>query len=173
MAINLLPTNLVAQGPVVKIADTLKKIVTVGFAVFILAAIVVSAYYLINFFTLRTSLSKQESLKTNLESLAQTEQRVFLTKDRLNKINAVLKVESADKNLEKLEQFLSVASQNVNISEAQISARNTEVSIIAKSSSALTSFMGNLVTAETFKTINLKSFSFNPISGYFITVEIN
>ena len=173
MAINLLPTNLVAQGPVIKIANTLKQIVTIGFSVFILAVIIVAAYYLINFFTLRTSLTKQEALKTNIKALEQTEQKVFLIKDRLDKIKIALGVDSADKNLEKLEGFLTLISQNVIISEAQISSKNTEVSIIAKSSSALTSFMGSLMTAEVFKTINLTSFGFNPVNGYFITVEVN
>jgi hypothetical protein len=173
MAINLLPTNLVAQGPVVKIANTLKKIVIAGFSIFILAVVIIVAYYLINFFTLRSSLAKQEVLKTNIKALGQTEQKVFLIKDRLDKIKIVLGAESADKNLEKLEGFLSLISQNVIISEAQISSKNTEVSIIAKSSSALTSFMGSLMTTEVFKTINLTSFGFNPVNGYFITVEVN
>ncbi len=173
MAINLLPTNLVAQGPVIKITNTLKQIVTIGFSVFILAVIMVAAYYLINFFTIKNSLTKQESLKNNIKALEQTEQKVFLIKDRLDKIKIASGVESADKNLEKLEGFLSLISQNVIISEAQISSKNTEVSIIAKSSDALTSFMGSLMATEVFKTIDLTSFGFNPVNGYFITVEVN
>lgn len=173
MAINLLPTNLVAQAPVVKFANTLKKIVTAGFSIFILAGLIVGSYYLVNYFTIRTSLTKQEALKTNIKALEQTEQKVFLTKDRLEKIKIALGLESADKNLEKLEKFLPIVSQSVTISEAQISSKSTEISVIARSSDALTSFMGNLVTTDIFKTIDLTSFGFNPVNGYFITVEVN
>lgn len=173
MAINLLPTNLVAQAPVSKFANLLKKITTLGFVLFILAITVVGAYYLINYFTISSSVNKQTILKEQIKSLEQTEQKVFLAKDRLDKIKTALNIESADKNLEKLENFYSAIAGTVTISEADITSKKTEISVVARNSSFLTTFLGNLTTSDLFKTINLTSFGFNSSNGYFITVEIN
>jgi hypothetical protein len=172
-AINLLPTDLSPKGSIAKISEIIKNSSIVGLVLVIVSAIGVIAFLTITSFQIRNSNTKQDQLKTGIKSLEQTEQRLVLTKDRLKHADEVLGIETAVGAIEDLNLFFSTLPEEVAIREAQIAASKTELSLVAKNSSALTKVLASLIATNYYENIKLTSFAFNTSSGYTISVNFS
>jgi len=171
-AINLLPTDLSPKSSVARVSQVIKNIGIVA-----LVVVVISALGLIGFFTyisfqLRSSTSNQEQLKANIQSLEQTEQRLVLTRDRLNNAKKVLANETAAGALEDIASLFSVLPAGVQIREADISASKTEMSLVANSSSGLAQTLASILATDYYENIKLSSFAFNSNVGYVLTLVL-
>ena len=173
MAINLLPTDLAPSSPVHKMADVMKRVgigATVAFILFLLA----SGVYLIIISTqLRSSNTAQEQLISSIQSLEQTEQRVVLVKDRLQKAKTILGEKTAKTSLGDFETFQQGLPDAVVLTEVEISPDRSEATLLTSSSASLVQVMGTLFALDLYDKVQLKSFGFTPISGYLVTLEFN
>lgn len=171
-AVNLLPTDLSPKSSAARISNFLKRASLAG-----LVLLVVSAAGLIGFFVfvslqVRSSTSRQEQLKTTIESLNQTEQRLILTKDRLEKAKEVLGKETSMENVEKLGSLFTNVPEGIDLRGAEVSATKTELSFIARSSPGLTQILATILAGDYYKSVRLTSFSFNPTTGYVVSLDL-
>lgn len=170
--INLLPEELEVKGPIAQGIETLKKIVILLAAVFLVIGGALGAYALILVFQIRDSQTAQENLKTQIASLEQAEQQLVLVKDRIAKARPLVEADDAKSNLDRLGSFLTNLPAGVNFTEGEIDLEKTEISFNANSSLGLSSLLSSLSAAQAFDTITLQSFSFNPNTGYLVSLEL-
>lgn len=170
-AINLLPTDLAPKGEVVKAANTIKSLIVGALAVFLITVFGLIGYLLVGVFEIRNSETKQEQLKVSIRTLEQSEQRLVLLKDRLAKVKLAFSSESADEEAENIQTVLSAAT-SVGISELELKPLSIEVSVVAQSSSQLSSFLSFLENSDIFENIKVSSFGFNPTAGYIVSMEL-
>ena len=88
--INLLPTDLAPRPSVIRVSGIVKRILVVGFIIFILAGAIAAALYLFYSRELSDSKAKVSELKTNIKALEVTETRLILVRDRLEKAGLIL-----------------------------------------------------------------------------------
>lgn len=172
-AINLLPTDLSPKSSIAKISQAIKSISIAGLSAIVLGAIGIIAFLIISSLQMRNSQSRQEQLKSNIQSLEQTEQRLVLTKDRLKYANSVLGKETATESIDEMALLFSTLPDDVEVRESQITSVKTEISIIAKSSSGLTKTLASLLATEYFENIKLTSFAFNINTGYIVGITLS
>lgn len=172
-AINLLPTDLSPKSSIAKAAQIIKNTSIVGLVLVVVSAIGVIAFLTTTSFQIRNSKTEQDQLKAGIKSLEQTEQRLVLTKDRLKYAEEILGKEAAVPALKDLNLLISSLPEEVNIRETQITATKTELSLIAKNSTALTQVLASLVVTDYYEKIVLTSFAFNISTGYVVGVEFS
>jgi hypothetical protein len=131
-----------------------------------------SSFYVINSFELKNLEAKEKTLIENIKSLGQTEQSFFLIRDRLSKIKMVLAEDSTNKSLENLTLLLGVFPAAATINEVDITAKKADISFTVSGSSLLVQIFASVVSSDFYKNIYLKSFGYNPSSGYAITLEV-
>jgi len=170
--INLLPTDLSKKSPLGKLQRNIKQITTVATSIFIVILIFVGVYLLILSSQITRSKSNQESLKASLAALEQTEQGIILVKDRLKNISSVLALSTANKGVENLNILNSAIPNGAILSEADILTEKTEVTYQVQLSSDLVGLIETISSTDFYKKILLKSFSYNPKTGYLVSLEL-
>lgn len=165
--INLLSsTNLAPKPGVVKTSNNLKVaavVLTIGF--FVIVFLMVS-FFIFNAISLRNSVNKQAQLTNSIKSLELVEQQYVLVKDRAQKIEAVYKEGNAIDDLDNFVNLISSIPDGAAISAGNVSVGSIETQILVYNSAALTQTFSTIVTDENYDTVTLKSFSFDPKSGY-------
>ncbi len=169
MAINLLPGDLSPRGPVVRISNFIRSLAVISFSILILVALGIGALFVLNTIQIKSVTSQNEELKNSIRSLEKTEQGVVLIKDRLTKAKMVLAQESGKEEVEGLAKLYSSIEGIGEMAEAIVSRNAAEVTFIAPSSLVLSQLMGTIITQDSFKNIELMSFTFNPNAGYVLS----
>lgn len=170
-SINLLPTALLPNPSVLKLSKLLKTLVTLFLVLFVIVAAGVSGYFLINSYTLDASLKNQEALKKSVQSLEQTEQRLFLVKDRVAKVKEIYANPSVKPDVEALSKILTVIPTDASLTEADMDKNSLDTTFMVNNSLSLTQLMANLITQNTYSRVDLLSFSFNPKLGYIVSLS--
>ena len=170
--INLLPEELSPKGSIIRLATGLKTIVLVGFVILIVVTGGLVAYLTFTSFEIKTLHEKEEQLKQQISALNESEQRLVLLKDRLEKINLVLNSDSSNQEVDKLISLYSLVPSEMRINQLEISPNNTRTDLLATNSLDLTQFMANLVVSDLYSLIKLTTFGFNPRTGYSVAFEM-
>ena len=172
MAINLIPEEVAPKGAAARLSIFLRTVSAIGLTLFILVVFGLTSYYLVNYFQLRASESRQENLKNVISSLQDTESSLILLRDRLSKVKEVYAHDSADKNINAVSQVFAQVPSGISISDFETTLKKIDMSVIAQSSLSLSQFINVLITSDIFEAVNMKSFSFNPLGGYAATLEM-
>ena len=172
-SINLLPSQLVLKGRDKVLVEGLKKFVFIGFIILIATSLIIAAYLIYLSLRIRSSVGSEEVLKSEVSSLQQTEQGLFLIKDRITRIKSIYAKESVDGQIAKLTGFIQGASADFRISEIQISAQRVNLSVIFPSSGEFGLFYKSLINANLYPNVTLKALSFNPSLGYIVSFELS
>lgn len=172
-AINLLPKELTAKGSVIKISKTLKRASVVGLSILIVAAVLITALFFLLSYQNRQTVSRQEELKQSIGVLEQTEQRLILVKDRLDKAELVLGADAATRSVEQLDDLNSILPEGVSLSAATIENGVSKITIFGNSSKVVAEFFSKLLTSDIYSQIELESFAYNPLKGYSVEFKAN
>lgn len=173
VTINLLPPQLAIKGKDKVLVEGIKKFVFAGFLILILASLVIAGYLIYLSIRIRTSVSSEEVLKNDINSQQQTEQGLFLIKDRISRIKSVYAKESADKQIATLAGFIQTAPGEFRLLEIQVSTQKATLSVAFPSSDTFGSFYKALINANLYPNVVLKAFSFNPSLGYVASFELS
>jgi|GEM_PF-5950530 len=165
--INLLPTELVPKKGAIKTSNLIKQVTTVGFTVLSIIIMGIIGYfvYLNSQFSSLERVNNQ--LVTEIEALEGTEQQFFLTKNRLKGIKEVY---SADSQLDKILQIKSSFPPEVQVSETEVSSEGIGLVFFSPNASSISKVLETIYQSELFDGVLLKSFGFNPVSGYTVTL---
>ena len=166
MAINLLSQELKPKPYVVNFAKILKKLAMVSLLVFLVGVILLVGTIFIFSQRTRAAISSQEALKREIKALQETEQRIVLIKDRIDKIESVYKEENATDGVASIREISRVIPEGTLIQEFSLEPDNTEVKVLADSLSSLAKFASGITGLGSFEKIVLKSLEFDPEKGY-------
>jgi|WetSurSiteA1Bulk_404760.scaffolds.fasta_scaffold00731_6 hypothetical protein len=168
---NLLPTELTPKGSLQKIANLIKKFSTIGFAVFIVGAVAMLSFYLINYFQLKNIVAEQKKLETSVKSLQKTEQQLILIRDRIAKAKTIWATETVIDNLNAYKKLINNLTSDIAFNDVAVDAKKTALSISINNSTSLSQFMSQLVSQNIYESIILKSFTFSQKAGYELVLE--
>ena len=170
--INLLPTDLGPSKFLLGVAYFCKKATILMSIVFFIAAIGFIVYFVIVKPKITNLSVSRDSLKESIAGLEETEQKLFLTKERIGKIKSILALYSVASDLPTVNSLVS-NSAGVGIGHAAVSEEKTAVDTTFRDSSALSSFLAFLMQIPGYKGIFLNSLSFNPVTGYSTGFELS
>ncbi|KKQ51094.1 hypothetical protein A2865_00025 [Candidatus Woesebacteria bacterium RIFCSPHIGHO2_01_FULL_39_17] len=173
MAINLLVQELKPKAYVVNFAKILKKLALVTLLIFLVGVTLLVGIITIFSQRTKTAFSNQESLKREIKALQETEQRIVLIKDRIDKVESVYKKENAGDGVSSLREIIRVIPEGVLIQAYNLEADNLEVTLAADSLSNLAKFVSGIINLESFEKIVLKSLEFDSTKGYVIKFDFN
>ncbi len=157
----------------VKLAKLINKISE--FAV--IALIVTSLSVAGLFFYYSSEVTKQTarvaSLKNKITTLSQNEQKLVLAKDRLSKIGVVQKAKSVGDEVSRFKSFSEgVSSTGSIITEANLTSKGTEVTLLSQTSESLALVLKPLSKIADYKTVVLSSLGFNAGTGFVSTINL-
>lgn len=163
--INLLPKSLGPKGSILKLANFSKKAAVIVAAVFFVFGLLIGGYLFFLNREIKSSQGRQETLKATIKNLEQTEQKLFLLKDRIAKIKIFYNLEDSQTDLQSLGGLLA-GSPSILVTKVTVIPGKITLDGTAQNSQAFGDFLGLLVLSPVYKTIDLLNFSFGPDVGY-------
>lgn len=169
--INLLPVDLSPARSVVKIAALVRKISFLLIGVFVFAGTLAVVFVLFLKIQINSSQNKQNTITQSIKSLQSTEQKFFLTRDRLSKINAAFANKDAFPKFDVMNKILSNLPAELSVDSVDIDSGRGQFAVLSKDSLAMAQFLNQLVTSGNYKKVSLDGFIFSPSRGYVLTLE--
>jgi hypothetical protein len=166
MAVNLLPKELRPKKYIVKISKVLTNVSLIALLVFIISAVTVTSVYFVISGRLKSSQEKHEELITQIKALEETEQKIVLIKDRLEKVSEMKSRVSATERVDILEDVLNISDGIATVEESTLTEDKTNILMAANSSLNLTKLLSGLLISGGFKKIEMISFDFSRDRGY-------
>jgi len=171
--INLLPKDLTPKQGVVKVTELVKKIDIIGFSVLIAALVIlIGLYFYING-KIDESKIRQENLKVEISALEETEVRLVLVKDRLQKAESVLSQDTAKDEIINLNSVTKILPEGVEIIQSTITQNTTTLIFNADNSSSLSKLLALLASSGIYRGIKLTSLKYNQLTGYSLSLELS
>jgi ATPase subunit of ABC transporter with duplicated ATPase domains len=164
--INLLPLGKKAKPQILKLSKALKKLLTVSIVVLLVTTIgLIVAYYVFSN-RLESAQTKQQESKQEIKALEQTEQRLFLLKDRLSKIEKIQSEENASEEIGIFEFVIKNFDDKTVFSSADLGEGTARIAVLTPNSIELAKFIKNLIENGDFKEVKMSSLELNYPSGY-------
>ncbi len=170
--INLIPAEMAVPARAVKVAKVINNISLVGVVVLILSIVVIGGLFFYFNSENDNLVNSISSLKSRIVSLEQNEQKLVLAKDRISKINIVQKLKSVSGEVGRFKKFSEIVASvpGAVISEANLTSKGSEVSLLAQSTDSLSGILVPLASLDEYRRITLSSLGYNPNSGYILTI---
>lgn len=164
--INLLPEAFKVTGSAVKLNKTFKKLATLSlFLLLIIVSVSIGVFFVFSQ-RLEESITRQNSLKSEIKTLEETEQRLVLVKDRLSNVGEIYSKESSSEEVIVFEDMLNQLPQGVNILSALLEGEDLNIAVRADSTTAFGSLLDTLVSSQLFSQITINSYSYSPSGGH-------
>lgn len=166
--INLIPTEMAVPARAVKLTKTINKVSIVSVIILILTSLLLGGAFFYYSLEDKKVAASVASLKSKIVSLEKSEQKLVLAKDRIEKINIVQNAKSVNNEVLKYQKFaeLVLNASGSAITEADLSSKGTEVSVLSANTSTLSLILAPLLKLTEYQKIVLTSLNFNPASGY-------
>lgn len=116
--------------------------------------------------------NNQSRLKNSIQGLEETEQRLILAKDRIQKIQTILTARTSEEKLNKHKMLIENMPSNVLLEAQNIDASRSSLELSSSNSRDLVNFMASILARDDFDSIVLENMSFNPFQGYKVRLEI-
>jgi len=172
LKINLLPGDLAPKASVLKLANALKKLSLLGFALFLVGTLGGVAFFIYLTTEVESLRTDQEQSKKTISSLEQTEQRIILVKDRVQKAERIIKTAPTEKRLQALTALVTKFPNNVVFTSVEILPERLDLTLLAPDSSVLKETMSALADSDLFKKVDMISLGLNPKSGYLVSLQL-
>lgn len=170
MSINLLPDELKPKSSTIRVYKGLKKasILFVSFCALIIFVIGGVILVITNF--LNISQKKQDSLKSQIVNLEQTETRLVLIRDRLSKIGELQGSYETKSRIEGIRSLIETVSQDVTLTQIGIDSKGISLKADFVSPAQMTAFITKLSGMTEYSSIKLDSMKFIVGKGYEATL---
>lgn len=169
--INLLPSDFGPKGSVLKIAGVLKKLIVSLFFILLVLGSLVFGYVMFLKVELKKSQLAQENLKSSIKILEQTEQKLYLLKDRISKIKSVFAMENLGSDIPFVDNILSQCT-DISFSDIRVLPKKIVISLATPRNASLGSFFDNLNQDVNFESVKVNSITFSPTAGYLVDLEL-
>ena len=169
--INLLPIDLSSKRGSAKASENIKKLVIILGGIFSIAVLISIIFIVFLKSEINASEVKQKNYKQNIQSLEGTEQKLFLIKDRIDKIQITKKDADAGAAFAPLNKTLLNLPAGVAVSSIDVSSLGTKFSVTSTNSLDAAKFLNSLVASGIYKQLILTNFTFSPEVGYKVSFE--
>lgn len=163
---NLLPPELAPKTSYIKLARSLKNFALIGYSFLLVLLIASFASFVLLTKSIDTVRDKEGQLKTSIKALRETEQRLILIQDRLDKAKVILAKENAGNEIAAFNNFILDLPEGISFTGGNISSRSFDVSLVARSSSDLTRLLSYMYATEDFQSITLDAFNYSGEGAY-------
>ncbi|HWA51762.1 MAG TPA: hypothetical protein VG895_01750 [Patescibacteria group bacterium] len=166
--INLLPLDLSPSRGSAKASTNLKKIIIIFFSIFLFASLLGTIVLL--FFTTRvqSTVNEETVVTQKIKALQNTENTLFVLKDRADKIQIVNSDSQIYDNFSSASIVLASLPTNVSVKNITAGAVGNTFSVISADSIGMATFLSSLSTNISLKGLTISDFNFFPESGYTI-----
>lgn len=170
--INLLPIDLSAKSQAARFGNILRKITTAIIGIFSVLVVLAGVFIVVLSLQLDSVNKKNELLKQNIAALETTEQKTVFVKDRLQKIKGLGEGSKTITSMALLGGLLPSLPPPVSLSESTADSTGAlDFSFKVSDSASLPPFLALLITNEGLSKLSIKNLSFNPASGYIVSLE--
>ncbi len=166
MSVNLLPTNLKPNSGVLKATKIIKKAISLLVVLLVLMALITSGVYFFNRSTINTLNTNSKDLTDRIESLENTEQSIYLLRDRLSKIDRIKSNSGLGQYLDDSKLLASFISNDVVVESLDVSSTSIKFGISTDSSAKITDFLTNLQSSNLFTNVRMESLNYNQNLGF-------
>lgn len=170
--INLLPEELKPKKYVLKASKSLNKVATGFMVLFLIVITIVIGGYLVLSSQVTSAKNKHDQLSTEIKALSESEQRMVLVKDRIDKINEVLSKDSTNEELNVMDNVVRLAGSELSVDEVNLDLDNVDFIVSTDTSAKMTKFLAGLITSDDYKSMELLSLSYAPQTGYKINLNV-
>ena len=170
--INLLPSDLGPKASVTKLAGALKRITIGGLIIFCFIVFLAIGYLIYLDLESRKVAANNESLQKSIKSLEKTEQKLFLIKNRLSLIKGLKNEQALTSELDGLTQILGGPDNGLAITRVETTVGFIKTFGTSSTLQGFENFLEEVLVNPDYKTVTLKSLSFNQISGISFELEI-
>lgn len=171
--INLLPTELKTGKDVIRTSRAVTRFTIILGGIFLTIAVIGGG--IIFFLGTRASDGKQkeEQLKTQIQSLEQTEQQLVLMKDRIQKTQTIFEQRSTYQTLKNYDAIFAKLPPDALVTGLEIDNEVSTLTVNARNSDDLATILGFFKDKSLYNRVELESLNFNVFSGYEIVLSIN
>ncbi len=170
--VNLLPVDKRVGKDLQRVLTVTRMLGVIFLALFIVFGLGVTAFFILSSIQLSSLNQTNGSLTSQISGLETSETQMVLLKDRIAKIKTVKNLPSAIANLDKINPVLTTLSAESPVAELDITPVKISTSINFKSNTDLSNFLKNISSSKVFKSVTMTSFSFNPATGYLVSLDI-
>jgi hypothetical protein len=170
--INLLPPDLGPSASVLKFINFAKKITIILGLIFFVCGTLLVGYILVLKMEVQASVKRSDGLKSSISAFKQTEQSLYLLKERIGKVKSLFAKETSDQSLAS-SSSLFVSHSGINLTQATTSQGKISVSGSSQSTSSLGNFFESIIANDSYANIKLTSFIFNPKTGYVFSLDFS
>lgn len=168
--INLLPSGQRVGKSLQRVLRVTRTLGVISLGLFIVFILALSAIFVYSSVSLNNLNSANTGLKGRINGLETSETKIVLLKDRIGKIKLVQGIPTAIKNLDSINSVLTPLSFESTVNDLNVSSSKVSASVTFKSNSDISVFLENLSDSASFQTVSLSNFSFNPVSGYLVSI---
>lgn len=170
--INLLPQEFRPKASFVKLAKTLNKIAIVSIFLLLISTFFLLVTFIFYSQKTKSLLTEKNELTKIIKALEDSEQRVVLVKDRVEKIRKVQEIPSAVEEVEVISGVSASLPQSIVLKNASLSQDKVELSLNGTSLIDMTNFFASLISNQNLKFVKIISFNFNSETGYTTQIQI-
>lgn len=166
--INLIPSEMAVPARAVKFAKVISKVSIISSIVLLLVILGLGSYYIYLSLEDKKITQSVNGLKNRISALSQNEQKLILAKDRLSKITSVKKAKSANNEVTNYQKFINQISGSgeFQITEANLTTKGTEITLVSQNSSNLTGILKALDEIKGYQRVIISSLAYNQGSGF-------
>ncbi len=168
--INLLPIELSPKSDLARLAKLMKRITIAGSVVFLVLGLAAASFLIVMTFEADSLVKENQALMVQIESFNQEEQGLVLVKDRVKKAEAIVSERRVEPELSRVSPFLVDQPLSVIISQADLKTKDSQFSFEVVDSSELGGVLSDFVALDAFEKVTLESLTFNPASGYLVSL---
>lgn len=170
--VNLLPNELKVGKGVLRILRIIRMFGVISLGVFLVFGLGVAIFFILSSVALNNLNKTNDVLTSQIQSLETSETQMVLLKDRIGKIKIVQNLPSAAKNLDSINSLIASIPSSDPVNGLELTPSKISMSINFNSNSDLSGFLKSLSSSSSFQAISLTSFTFNPVSGYLVGIDI-
>lgn len=170
MKINLLPTEQRVGKELQRILRITRILGVISLAGFFVFCLGLAGFFVFKSIQLNNFKSINASLTSKIAGLETSETKMVLLKDRLGKIKALQNVPTSVRNLDGINSLLDLTGASSTVNELNVTPSKVSASVNFRNNTDLDAFISGVSASKSFQTVNLSSFSFNPITGYLVSI---
>lgn len=170
--INLLPSDIIPKSSVVKSTKTLTQVVIVGFVLLSCSTVFLIVLFVLNLVKLGSLEKSKTQLLESIKNNQQVEQRLFLVRDRLDKIKTIQSQKSCAPVITEVPSILAQLPASVVLTSATFLPTASEIVFTTGDSAEVGRLMATVIASKAYNAINLKSFTYSELKGYSVGFEL-
>lgn len=172
-SINLLPNELRNGKTLTKNIQTFNRLIIALSFVFMFLVSLGFGYLYIQDQNLKRSLEQQELTKNSITNLQQTEQKLVLIKDRLEKAKTIIDDRNTYETLKLYDAFVRSLPSDASFTGAEVEGDIRKISITVASSASLAQILDLLEQSEgVYQKIAINNLTYSEFSGYNLTLNL-